>query len=494
MRSSPSVSRVLARPPLAGSYAAAVALVLLALCPFLVLTTATSLMRPVLLRDLHATPFELQLAIGLSNAGYAFGAVAAADLIQRVPRRHVYFVCEAGFVVASVVALSARGIGQFGTGIVLQGLFTGLLLVVALPPLVTRRNLRELPTTAAVVSIGLFGMVTLGPLLGGLIGDGGDWRLLFGVIAVLAAAGFAIGLLSFSPNEPLAPGAGFDWLAIPPALAVTVLPFFGVSWLTRSTFGSLVFLLPVVVGLLIGVVLIVAQYRARDPLMPVRPISNTLPVAGIAGAMITGATFTTLVELTEVFLLAAPRYSPVKVGALLTTQLLGVLVAALIFRRLLPTRWTPVLALSGLLSIAAASVVLLTLSASNAAAVVPVAALLLGYGAGAGVTPGLFLAGLSVPAAAIGSIFALVELLRSEAAFLVGPVLLHFAQDRGVTDSGYRATVAIVLAITLLGALLLVGLYLLGGARPHRPDLDAWLGGQGGAYHSPPLAARLRKG
>ncbi|WP_049569924.1 MFS transporter [Streptomyces sp. SBT349] len=492
MRSRSSVPPFLTSVPWAGSYAAAATLVLLALVPFLVLTTATSLMAPVLLRDLRATPFELQVAIGLSNAGYAFGAVAAADLIQRLPRRRVYFICEIGFIVASVVALSAKGIGQFSTGLILQGLFTGLLLVVALPPLITGRKIGELPTTAAVVSLGLFGMVTLGPLVGGLIGDTGNWRLLFTILTLVAVAGLFVGVLTFRPNEPLNPGASFDWLAMPPALAATALPFFGVAWLTRSTFGSLVFLLPLIAGVLIGVLLVASQYRLKNPLMPVRPISNTLPVAGIAGAMIAGATFTTLIELTEAYLIAEARWSPVRVGALLTAQIVGVAVAALIFRRVLMTRWTPLLALSGLLSIAVGAVILLTLSTSNASVIVPVASVFLGYGAGAGVTPGLFLAGLSVPAVAIGSIFALVELLRSEAAFLIGPVLLHFAEDKGF-PAGFHVTTGIVLAITGGGALLLVILYVLGGARPHRPDLENWVGGQVPAYHSPPLAARLRK-
>ncbi|RBM07362.1 MFS transporter [Streptomyces sp. PT12] len=491
MRSPFPSPRVLTGVPLAGSYPAAVALVLLALCPFLVLTTATSLMAPTLMRDLAATPFELQVAVGLANAGYAFGAVAAADLTQRWPRRRVYFVCEVGFVAATVVALSAQGIGQFATGLILQGLCTGMLLVAALPPLITRRNIHELPTTAMVVSIGLFGMVTLGPLVGGLIGDAGDWRLLFVALTVLAAVGLLIGFLTFEGNDPLAPGARFDWFAIPPALAVTALPFFGVSWLTRGTFGSLAFLLPVIVGVLIGVILIVGQYRATNPLMPVRPISNTLPVTGILAAMVTGAAFTTLTELTASYLLAVPRYSPVKVGSLLTAQLLGILVASYCFRRLVLTRWTPLFALTGLLSVGVAALILLTLTPGNASAIVPVAAVFLGFGAGAGVTPALFLAGFSVPAVAIGSIFALVELLRSEAAFLVGPVLLHLAEDEGIAD-GFKVTVAIVMYVVAGGAVLLVALYVTGGARPHAPKVQEWFGGRTAAYHSPPLFSRLK--
>lgn len=50
--------------PLAGSYPAAVALALLALCPFIVLTTAASLFRVPLMKDLGTTAFGVQLAGG----------------------------------------------------------------------------------------------------------------------------------------------------------------------------------------------------------------------------------------------------------------------------------------------------------------------------------------------------------------------------------------------------------------------------------------------
>ncbi|MFF3753586.1 MFS transporter [Streptomyces sp. NPDC002018] len=477
---------------MAGRYPAAVALSLLALSPYLILTTATLLLEPRLMRELGATRFELQLTSGMSNAAYAFGAVAAADLVQRVARRHLYLLCEAGFVVSSVLALSAPGIGLFMTGVILQGLCTGMLLVSALPPLVTGHPLGRLPTTAAVVSLGLFGMVAFGPLVGGLVGSLGGWRLLFAGIAALAAIGLTVGALAFESNDPPDRRARFDWLAIPLAFGTTVLPFFGVSWLTRGSFSDPAFYLPVVLGLLSGVFLVGGQYKKARPLMPVRPISNTLPVVGTVNAMLVGACFTTLLELTETYLTSEARYSPLRIGVLVTPQIVGVFIAAVLFRRLLATRWTQYLALSGTVSVAVGAAVLLTASTANASVIVPVAAFFLGYGAGAGVTPGLFLAGFSVPSAQIGPTFALVELLRSEAAFLVGPVLLHIALTTGLAQ-GFHLTVAITLAITVIGGLLLVVLYLLGGARPQPPDLESWLSGRSTAYHSPALAAALRK-
>lgn len=492
-RTRPRLPAVLGRTPLAGRYPAAVALSLLALCPYLVLTTATTLMQPLLLRELHATPFGLQLATGLSNAGYAFGAVAAADVVQRVPRRHVYLVCECGFVAGSLVVLSAQGVAVFTVGLVLQGLVTGMLLVAALPPLVTGHGTRRLPTTAAVISLGLFGMSTCGPLVGGLVGSVGGWRLLFAALTGLAVVGLTIGALTFESNEPPAQGAGFDWLAIPLALGATVLPFFGVSWLTKGAFTDPIFLGPVAVGLLLGVVLVAGQYHKARPLMPVRPISNTLPVAGMLGAMTVGAVFTTLVELTENYLVDAVHFTPLRIGLLLAPQLVGVVVAALLFRRLLPSAGVPVLALSGLGGVAVGAAVLLAANPSNAEVLVPVAALFLGYGAGAGVAPGLFMAGLSVPSTQIGPTFALVELLRSEAAFLVGPVLLRIAEAKGLAD-GFPLAVGITLVLAVLGGFFIVGVYLLGGARLHRPDLAAWIAGDSTAYHSPALGARVRKG
>src|SRR5262249_33160256 len=153
-------------------------------------------------------------------------------------------------------------------------------------------------------------------------------------------------LLTFEPNEPPARRAAFDWTAIPLAALVTFLPFFGVSWLTRGNYTDPGFLVPVIIGLLVGVLLLVSQYRKANPLVPVRPISNTLPVTGILLAMLVGATFTTLLELSETFLLEVNRYSAIKTGALLAPLILGVIVSSVLFYRLVATKWTPLLALS----------------------------------------------------------------------------------------------------------------------------------------------------
>lgn len=476
------------RVPWQGNYPAAVALALLALCPFIVLSTASLLFQRQLTVDLSTSRLGVELSDGLANAGYAFGAVLTADLIQRVPGRSIYLGCEAGFVVGSVLAGVAPGITTFTVGRALQGLATGMLLVAALPPLVTNHGAHRLPLTAAFVNLGLFGVVTLGPLIGGVAAALSAWRPLFLGIAALGVAGFAVGLLAFDRGTAPSPGMGFDFSAIPVAAAATVLPFIGVSYLTATSFTSPAFLVPLLLGLAALATLLVRQYRKPRALMPLKLLAHTLPVTGVSVAMLAGAGFTTLIELAVTYLTELAGRPPLEVGALLSTQLVGIVVAAWLFKVMLPTRWLPVLAFTGLTLVAAGGGVLLDLDTPHRLAVVAVAGLLLGFGAGAGVAPGLFMAGLSVPSNRLGPTFALVELLRSEAAFLVGPILLGVAMIAGV-----HLALLVVVAAAFAGTAAFGLLLLLGGAGPHAPDLDGWLSGDATAYHSPPLVATLRR-
>lgn len=481
------------RAPWAGKYPASVAIALLGLCPFIVLTTAFALTSKSVVADLHTSMFMGQLSSALANAAYAFGAVSAADLVLRIPQRWLYVGCEAVFVAGSLLAAFSPDIALFTLGRVLQGVTTGILLVVALPPLLTNYSSDRLPLSALFINLGLFGMVTLGPLAGGVAGSYHSWRLLFLAIAGLGLIGLLVGLVAFQANEPPSPTVGFDFTAIPLAFGGTFLPFFAVSWLTMGGLTSIWFVLPLVVGVLLLGGLVTIQFFKEEALMPVRPISHTLPVVGIGTAMIGGAAFTVLLELMITYLLEVTARSPIVTGGLLSPLLIGVAAGAVLFKRLLPTRWLAALALSGLAAIAVGAAMLLGLSPAIAPVLVPIASVLLGFGAGAAVAPGLFMGGLSVPSTKIGPTFALVELLRSEAAFMIAPVLGYIATlGFGGLDGGIHLAIGVTFGLLAIISPMLLGLLLIGGVGPHAPDLDAWLAGEGSAYDSPPIAAAIR--
>jgi nucleotide-binding universal stress UspA family protein len=118
---------------------------------------------------------------------------------------------------------------------------------------------------------------------------------------------------------------------------------------------------------------------------------------------------------------------------------------------------------------------------------------LTGIGLGATVAPALFVAGFSLPSANLQRVFAIVELMRACAAFMIAPVFAHFAATVGPNlVSGTSDALWIGLAIAVLGAVLGVVIYALSGARPQTPDIEAFLAGEAPAWVSPPLLARVR--
>jgi len=106
--------------------------------------------------------------------------------------------------------------------------------------------------------------------------------------------------------------------------------------------------------------------------------------------------------------------------------------------------------------------------------------------------PALFIVGYSLPNSNLQRVFAIVELLRAVAAFMIAPLMLHFAFTVGHSVStGTTIALWICFGISAGGALAGVCLYALGGVRPPAPSLERWFGGREPGWHSPPLLARI---
>ena len=91
-----------------------------------------------------------------------------------------------------------------------------------------------------------------------------------------------------------------------------------------------------------------------------------------------------------------------------------------------------------------------------------------------------------MPSDRIGRAFAMVELLRSEAAFLLAPVLVVLAMHtRGL--AGIRLGLLVAVVVGAVGLTAVVAVYLVSGARPAQPDLVEWLDHDGQALDSPPI-------
>lgn len=477
------------RRPLEGSYWTTLAIVLLALSPNIVVTTAYALMSKTIGHAVGLDPTGLAVTEGLANAGYAFGALAGGDFTQRFKQRYVFLVCESLFVIGALLAAFAWGPISFAVGRVLAGLATGFLLTAAIPPLVQRFGPDRLAVSAAWINIGFFGAVTAGPIVGGAAAIGIHWRWFFAGLALLGLAGLVLALLALPVEDPPNPDLPADWPAFGLAGLGTVAPFVAVSLLVSVGFASPSFAGLLGAGTLALVALLVLEYRKEEPLSPVKPMSTSRPVLGILVASLGGAVYVTLLDLAEQYLLKVSHESPLSAGVAVWPQVVTLILAATIFYVLVRRRsaYIGMFVLLGLLLLVGAAALLNGLGTWNARDVVLGAAALLGFGAGATVSPALWLAGWSTPVALVGRVFALIELIRAEADYVMDPIMRRIAVGHGIGEALW-----LTLLIALASTALCVAVYLLSGVRPERPDLDRYLEEGEPGLASPALLARVR--
>ena len=119
------------RGPLAGGYWPAVAMVLAALTPFLVLTSAIPPLDKLIAGDVGLGNTGMEMSAGMADAAYCFGTILAVQLTARLPGRRLLILYAAVFTVASIVTATATDPGAFFAGRIVQGLTTSLMLITA---------------------------------------------------------------------------------------------------------------------------------------------------------------------------------------------------------------------------------------------------------------------------------------------------------------------------------------------------------------------------
>ncbi|WP_375502847.1 MFS transporter [uncultured Jatrophihabitans sp.] len=478
--------------PLAGRYPFVATMAVLALVPYLVLSAALSPLIPFIESDLSMSPQTLSLGLGLGNAGYAVGTVLAVLFAQHLPQRFMLVVYATMSVVGSVLCAAAQDPAMFIIGHILQGLSTSLLLIAAVPPLALGFGAEKLKHTAVILSVCIFGAVAAGPVFGGIQANAHAWRPLLWITVGLSVAVVILVVLTYEHTPPANRDAPKDPTAIALATAGSIAAFFGASELTTHAFVSAITLIPLLGGLLLILVLIVWETKSRNPLLPLGPLlESTIPVSGVTIALCAAAASVSVSDLT--LNLVTAQHGALHAGLLFLPELAGALIAAFVLGAVLETKHLQYLPMIGM-AFLAVGIGIFLIKVPSSQGLTLVGSGFTGVGLGATVSPALFGAGFSLPAANLQRVFAMIELLRGVAAFMIAPIFVHFvATVGGSPAAGTRDALWVSLAIVVGGSALALGLYFAGGARPQTPQMTTFLNGDEPAWPSPPLLARLRR-
>lgn len=223
---------------------------------------------PVIRVDLGASLQQLEWTVNAYTLAFAVFLLTGAALGDRFGRRRMFSLGVLLFTVASAAAALAPDAGFLVAARAVQGLGAALV-----TPLSLTLLSEAVPDGKRGLAIGAWSGVSglgvaMGPVVGGAITEGISWQWIFWVNVPigLVVAPLAARLLveSYGPDRGLDPrGLG---LAIAALFPIT----FGVIRASELGWGSTTVVVSLAVGVLLVVAFLVAEAKAREPMLPLR--------------------------------------------------------------------------------------------------------------------------------------------------------------------------------------------------------------------------------
>ena len=179
------------------------------------------------------------------------------------------------------------------------------------------------------------------------------------------------------------------------------------------------------------IALFVIEARSPDPLLPVKELRRAYPLIGAFACVFASGAYAAAQRGVAFFLTFIQARDQLTVAAVLSFAVIGALVAAPIYARVVAARWGAPMALVGLILLGIGSFAGTTFGTDRPLFATVVVVVILALGAGLTITPGLLTMALGVQGHFVGRAIALLALLRTEASYLTGPIATIFAASRG---------------------------------------------------------------
>jgi EmrB/QacA subfamily drug resistance transporter len=274
----------------------------------LVVSTALTTIR----RDLAASVEQLEWTVNAYTLSFAVLLLTAAALGDRFGRRRAFAGGLALFAAASAACALSPDAGTLIAARAVQGAGAAAIMPLALAVLNT-----AFPPERRGWAMGIYGGVTglaalLGPVVGGAITQGIAWQWIFWINVPIAA--LAIPLVLARVPESFGPSAGLDFRG----LVLGGVAALGLVWgLVRGNaagWGSSEVVVALVGGAAFALAFVVAERRARSPLLPLRLFRSRAFSAGNAAIFFLNASLTGSVFLMAQFLQVGLGHRPLAAG------------------------------------------------------------------------------------------------------------------------------------------------------------------------------------
>jgi EmrB/QacA subfamily drug resistance transporter len=274
----------------------------------LVVTTALSTIR----LDLGASIEALEWTVNAYNLSFAVLLLSGAALGDRFGRQRMFAAGLGLFVAASMACALAGSIGWLIAARAVQGAGAALVMPLAMALLSA-----AFPREQRGKALGLFSSVTglaliAGPVAGGAIAQGLDWRWIFWIN--LPAGAIVITLIFRRMRESLGPDTRLDAGGLVLVTAAALGIVWGLMRASSAGWVSLEVIGTLATGVFLAIAFVVWERRSRAPMVPVRLFRLRAFSSGVAASFLFYASMYGTLFFLPQFLQVALGHGPLGTG------------------------------------------------------------------------------------------------------------------------------------------------------------------------------------
>ncbi|GHF53999.1 DHA2 family lincomycin resistance protein-like MFS transporter [Amycolatopsis bartoniae] len=292
---------------------------LLVLATFVVILNETIMVNaiPRLMDSLHVTEQSAQWVSTAFMLTMAAVIPVTGWFLQRVTTRRAFAVAMGVFLAGTVLAAVAPSFAVLLAGRIVQAAGTAVMMPLLMTTLMTVVPEHDRGRVMGNVTLAMSVAPALGPAVSGLILQAGSWRLLFVVVAPIAAVVMLVGLRRVRDVGTPQPGS-LDW----PSVVLAALGFGGVVYglsLFGGSGGAGLGIAVVAVGLGSIAVFVLRQRRLQrtgEPLLDLRILGHRTYVLALALMSVAFLAMLGSMILLPIYLQHVRGLSPLQTGLL----------------------------------------------------------------------------------------------------------------------------------------------------------------------------------
>ena len=276
--------------------------------------TIVNVALPSIQRELHVSPETLAWTVNAYVVPFAALILLGGKLGDRFGRRRLFVAGLAIFTAASAGCALSSSAGMLVAFRATQGVGAALMNPLSLSILVATFPPKRLPVAIGVWA-GISGLgLAIGPLLGGLLVENADWSAVFWInvpIGVLAIGVTLFGVLESRDVTATSLDLG--------GTALVTAALFSLVWgLIKSDthgFGSTYVIGFLIAALILAVVFVVHERRARDPMLPLEFFARRAFTVSDVVMLLVGFAMFGAIYWGALFLQNIQGYSALQAGA-----------------------------------------------------------------------------------------------------------------------------------------------------------------------------------